>query len=88
MAPELLATSHHQANRATDIYAAGLVLSEMFYGIPPVLGKRMGDGRLDYEGPEIGELVNEILGTMCASDPAERFKLSLYDIAELFDAMV
>jgi serine/threonine protein kinase len=88
MAPEILAGSYHQASRATDVYSAGLVLSELSSGVPPALGKRMDGGGLDQVPSQSRELLNEIIGTMCAPEPSKRFELSLYDIAEYLDAIV
>jgi serine/threonine protein kinase len=87
MAPEIQKGIYHEANKATDIYAAGLILSELFTGVRPKLGKRNDGGRFDFVDPQARKLVSdiydgidisEIIGTMCAADPVKRMERDLF----------
>jgi serine/threonine protein kinase len=87
MAPEIQSTSYHNVNKESDIYSAGLILSEMFSSNPPAFGNREDKGRFGEVPLNSRALVREIVDVMCACDPADRTELPLYDIADYFDAM-
>ena len=87
VAPEIHQGSYHQANKASDIYAAGLVLSELCSGVPPVAGERKDNGLFRHVSGQSSEMINRVIGTMCSLRPEERLGLSLYEIATHCDGI-
>lgn len=90
MAPELHTKSHHEANELSDIYSVGLILAEIFFDSPPILGRRTDNGQLtpaDSTQVEIVEWLRELIAGMCEQD-VEKRQASLYESAEQFEAII
>lgn len=89
MAPELLAKTHHKANELSDVYSVGLILAEMFFDSPPILGRRTDSGQLiptGYTPIEVEEWLRELIAGICEPEIKKR-QSGLYKLAEQIEAL-